>query len=64
MIRVKNPGGVEKHRERKLRSLELEAAQCLKLTDLCGAGSPAAAAGAPGDERGGLDMMSEWRQTW
>ncbi|CAB1450031.1 unnamed protein product [Pleuronectes platessa] len=35
---------------------EVEAAKCAKLTDLFGAGftSPAAA-GAPGDERGGLD---------
>ncbi|CAB1414529.1 unnamed protein product [Pleuronectes platessa] len=52
----KRPGGAEKHREKKLKSLEVEAAQCGKLTDLFGAGftSPAAA-GAPGDERGGLD---------
>ncbi|CAB1449192.1 unnamed protein product [Pleuronectes platessa] len=44
------------HREKKLKSLEVEAAKCAKLTDLFGAGftSPAAA-GAPGDERGGLD---------
>ncbi|CAB1423109.1 unnamed protein product [Pleuronectes platessa] len=37
-------------------SVEEEAATCAKLTDLFGAGftSPAAA-GAPGDERGGLD---------
>ncbi|CAB1420518.1 unnamed protein product [Pleuronectes platessa] len=42
--------------EKKLKSLEVEAATCAKLTDLFGAGftSPAAA-GAPGDERGGLD---------
>ncbi|CAB1433017.1 unnamed protein product [Pleuronectes platessa] len=48
---VKN---AEKHREKKLKSLEVEAAKCAKLTDLFGAGftSPAA---APGDERGGLD---------
>ncbi|CAB1413464.1 unnamed protein product [Pleuronectes platessa] len=41
---------------KKLKSLEVEAAKCAKLTDLFGAGftSPAAA-GAPGDERGGLD---------
>ncbi|CAB1455558.1 unnamed protein product [Pleuronectes platessa] len=46
----------QKHREKKLKSLEVEAAKCAKLTDLFGAGftSPAAA-GAPGDERGGLD---------
>ncbi|CAB1441707.1 unnamed protein product [Pleuronectes platessa] len=52
----KRPGGAEKHREKKLKSLEVEAATCGKLTDLFGAGftSPAAA-GAPGDERGGLD---------
>ncbi|CAB1450059.1 unnamed protein product [Pleuronectes platessa] len=45
-----------KHREKKPKSLEVEAATCGKLTDLFGAGftSPAAA-GAPGDERGGLD---------
>ncbi|CAB1433171.1 unnamed protein product [Pleuronectes platessa] len=44
------------HREKKPKSLEVEAAKCAKLTDLFGAGftSPAAA-GAPGDERGGLD---------
>ncbi|CAB1414053.1 unnamed protein product [Pleuronectes platessa] len=38
------------------KSLEVEAAKCAKLTDVFGAGftSPAAA-GAPGDERGGLD---------
>ncbi|CAB1435201.1 unnamed protein product [Pleuronectes platessa] len=44
------------HREKKLKSLWVEAAKCAKLTDLFGAGftSPAAAA-APGDERGGLD---------
>ncbi|CAB1440111.1 unnamed protein product, partial [Pleuronectes platessa] len=41
---------------RSVDSLEVEAAKCAKLTDLFGAGftSPAAA-GAPGDERGGLD---------
>ncbi|CAB1446975.1 unnamed protein product, partial [Pleuronectes platessa] len=41
---------------KKLKCLEVEAATCAKLTDLFGAGytSPAAA-GAPGDERGGLD---------
>ncbi|CAB1439947.1 unnamed protein product [Pleuronectes platessa] len=52
----KRPGGAEKHRKKKLKSLEVEAATCAKLTDLFGAGftSPAAA-GAPGDERGGLD---------
>ncbi|CAB1427953.1 unnamed protein product, partial [Pleuronectes platessa] len=52
----KRPGGAEKHREKKPKSLEVEAATCAKLTDLFGAGftSPAAA-GAPGDERGGLD---------
>ncbi|CAB1441392.1 unnamed protein product [Pleuronectes platessa] len=52
----KRPGGAEKHREKKLKCLEVEAAKCGKLTDLFGAGftSPAAA-GAPGDERGGLD---------
>ncbi|CAB1419105.1 unnamed protein product [Pleuronectes platessa] len=52
----KRPGGAEKHREKKLKSLEVEAAKCAELTDLFGAGftSPAAA-GAPGDERGGLD---------
>ncbi|CAB1447212.1 unnamed protein product [Pleuronectes platessa] len=52
----KRPGGAEKHREKKLKSLEVEAAKCAKLTDLFGAGftSPAAA-GAPGDERVGLD---------
>ncbi|CAB1459031.1 unnamed protein product [Pleuronectes platessa] len=37
-------------------SLEVEAAKCAKLTDLFGAGfTGPAAAGAPGDERGGLD---------
>ncbi|CAB1446434.1 unnamed protein product [Pleuronectes platessa] len=53
---IKRPGGAEKHRGKKLKSLEVEAAKCAKLTDLFGAGftSPAAA-GAPGDERGGLD---------
>ena len=42
--------------KKKLKSLEVEAAKCAKLTDLFGAGftSPEAA-GAPGDERGGLD---------
>ncbi|CAB1435719.1 unnamed protein product [Pleuronectes platessa] len=52
----KRPGGAEKHRRKKLKSLWVEAATCAKLTDLFGAGftSPAAA-GAPGDERGGLD---------
>ncbi|CAB1414531.1 unnamed protein product [Pleuronectes platessa] len=52
----KRPRGAEKHREKKPKSLEVEAATCAKLTDLFGAGftSPAAA-GAPGDERGGLD---------
>ncbi|CAB1436159.1 unnamed protein product [Pleuronectes platessa] len=46
----KRPGGTEKHREKKLKSLWVEAAKCAKLTDLFGAGftSPAAA-GAPGD---------------
>ncbi|CAB1433808.1 unnamed protein product [Pleuronectes platessa] len=44
------------HRGKKLKSLEVEAAKSAKLGDLFGAGftSPAAA-GAPGDERGGLD---------
>ncbi|CAB1456157.1 unnamed protein product [Pleuronectes platessa] len=52
----KRPGGAEKQRRKRLKSLEVEAATCAKLTDLFGAGftSPAAA-GAPGDERGGLD---------
>ncbi|CAB1451252.1 unnamed protein product [Pleuronectes platessa] len=52
----KRPGGAEKDREKKLKCLEVKAAACAKLTDLFGAGftSPAAA-GAPGDERGGLD---------
>ncbi|CAB1460485.1 unnamed protein product [Pleuronectes platessa] len=52
----KRPGGAEKHREQKLKSPEVEAAKCGKLTDLFGAGfTSQAAAGAPGDERGGLD---------
>ncbi|CAB1447699.1 unnamed protein product [Pleuronectes platessa] len=44
------------NKSEKLKSLEVEAATFAKLTDLFGAGftSPAAA-GAPGDERGGLD---------
>ena len=56
--RKKRPGGAEKQRTKKLKSLEVEAAKCAKLTDLFGAGvtTPAAAgAAAPGDERGGLD---------
>ncbi|CAB1438543.1 unnamed protein product [Pleuronectes platessa] len=52
----KRPGGAEKQRRKKLKSLEVEAARCAKLTDLFGAGfTGPAAAGAPGDERGGLD---------
>ncbi|CAB1447284.1 unnamed protein product [Pleuronectes platessa] len=51
----KRSGGAEKHREKKLKSLWVEAAKCAKLTDLFGAGFTSPAAGAPGDERGGLD---------
>ncbi|CAB1433622.1 unnamed protein product [Pleuronectes platessa] len=52
----KRSGGAEKHRGKKPKSLEVEAAKCAKLTDLFGAGfTGPAAAGAPGDERGGLD---------
>ncbi|CAB1420991.1 unnamed protein product [Pleuronectes platessa] len=57
IIRVKNARvALRSIGEKKLKSLEVEAAKCAKLTDLFGAGftSPAAA-GAPGDERGGLD---------
>ncbi|CAB1419012.1 unnamed protein product [Pleuronectes platessa] len=55
--RVKNARvALRSNGEKKLKSLEVEAAKCAKLTELFGAGftSPAAA-GAPGDERGGLD---------
>ncbi|KAI9520661.1 hypothetical protein NQZ68_015581, partial [Dissostichus eleginoides] len=50
--RKKRPGGAEKLRLKKLKSLEVEAAKYSKLTDLFGAGvtTPAGAA-APGDER-------------
>ncbi|CAL8238027.1 unnamed protein product, partial [Boreogadus saida] len=50
--RKKRPGGAEKMRLKKLKSLEVEAAKCSKLTDLFGAGvtTPACAA-APEDER-------------
>ncbi|CAL8391959.1 unnamed protein product [Arctogadus glacialis] len=50
--RKKRPGGAEKMRLKKLKSLEVEAAKCYKLTDLFGAGvtTPACAA-APEDER-------------
>ena len=48
--RKKRPGGAEKQRTKKLKSLEVEAAKCAKLTDLFGAGVT-----TPGDERGGLD---------
>ncbi|KAL7399955.1 hypothetical protein ABVT39_004297 [Epinephelus coioides] len=51
----KHSGGAEKQRTKKLKSLEVEAAKCAKLTDLFGAvvTTPAAAGAAPGDERGG-----------
>ena len=50
----KRLGGAEKHRTKKLKSLEVEAVKCAKLTDLFGAvTTPAAAAVSPGDERGG-----------
>ncbi|CAL8366268.1 unnamed protein product [Boreogadus saida] len=50
--RKKRLGGAEKMRLKKLKSLEVEAAKCSKLTDLFGAGvtTPACAA-APEDER-------------
>ncbi|KAI4811621.1 hypothetical protein KUCAC02_014500 [Chaenocephalus aceratus] len=38
--RKKRPGGAEKLRLKKLKSLEVEAAKYSKLTDLFGAGSP------------------------
>lgn len=33
----KRPGGAEKQRTKKLKSLKVEAAKCAKLTDLFGA---------------------------
>lgn len=50
--RKKRPDGPEKLRLKKLKSLEVEAAKCSKLTDLFGAWvtTPAGAA-ASGDER-------------
>ena len=35
--RKKRPGGAEKQRLKKLKSLEVEASKCAKLTDLFGA---------------------------
>ena len=57
--RKKRPAGAEKLRLKKLKSLEVEAAKCSKLTDLFGAGvnTPAGAA-APGDERVEAYMLS------
>ena len=55
--RKKRPGGAEKQRLKKLKSLEVEASKCAKLMDLVGAGTtnlPAATgAAAPRDEGGG-----------
>ena len=55
--RKKCPGGAEKQLLKKLKSLEVEASKCAKLTDLFGAGTtkPPAATGAaaPGDDGGG-----------
>ena len=49
-----HPGGAEKHRTKKLKSIEVKAAKCAKLTDLFGAvTTPAAAGVSPGDKRGG-----------
>lgn len=57
--RKKLPGGAEKLRLKKLKSLEVEAAKYSKLTDLFGAGvtTPAGAA-ALGDERVEAYMVS------
>ena len=61
--RKKRPGGAEKQRLKKLKSLEVEASKCAKLMDLVGAGTtnlPAATgAAAPRDEGGGPDD-DEW----
>ena len=55
--RKKCPGGAEKQLLKKLKSLEVEASKCAKLTDLFGVETtnPPAATGAaaPGDEGGG-----------
>ena len=55
----KRPAGAEKQRLKKLKSVEVEASKCAKLTDLFGAGTtnPPAATGAaaPGDEGGRPD---------
>ena len=54
--RKKHPGGAEKMRLKKLKSLEVEAAKCSKLTDLFGSGvTTSACAAAPGRRaRGGI----------
>lgn len=58
----KRPGGAEKMRRKKLKSLEVEAAKCSKLTDLFGAGvttpAGAAALGDDDDERVEADVVS------
>ena len=57
--RKKRPGGAEKMRLKKLKSLEVESAKCSKLTDLFGSGvTTSACAAAPGDERGEAYMVS------
>ncbi|CAB1457413.1 unnamed protein product [Pleuronectes platessa] len=62
---IKRPGGAEKHREKKLKSLEVEAAKCAKLTDLFGASSPAQQQQVRREtSEEDSTMMSEWRQTW
>lgn len=43
--RKKLPGGAEKLRLKRLKSLEVEAAKCSKLTDLFGAGVTTPAGG-------------------
>ncbi|CAB1440978.1 unnamed protein product [Pleuronectes platessa] len=61
----KRPGGAEKHREKNLKSLWVEAATCAKLTDLFGAGSPAHQQQVRREtSEEDSTMMSEWRQTW
>ena len=63
----KRPAGAEKQRLKKLKSVEVEASKCAKLTDLFGAGTtnPPAATGAAAPETREEDpmMKSEWRQT-
>ncbi|CAB1429997.1 unnamed protein product, partial [Pleuronectes platessa] len=56
----KRPGGAEKHREKKPKSLEVEAAKCAKLTDLFGAGQQQVRRETSEEDS---TMMSEWRQT-